>query len=211
MLLTSLGAVAGCQVLAAGLDKLGPDPVQPALYIPQKDEMAIIVEDYRNPAALAQIGEHMDWVIADELIAFKVAPIINPSRLTTLRAADVDAYRKLKIPEIGRKLKARQVLYVDVSEFSTESATGGAAAQGRAHARVKIVDVQTGQTRWPRDATYAGAPIEVNVPFNVSDVEANDAKVRQALAEALAQRVAHLFHNVTVNDATDVPRYPETD
>src|SRR5580704_982568 len=84
-------AAGGCQALAAALDKTG-DPTEPAKYSPNKDNMLVLAED---------------------LIAHKVAPIINPDRLTALRDEHREAYRKMQIAEVGKSLGAAQVLYVN--------------------------------------------------------------------------------------------------
>ena len=142
-----LGAAAGCQPIAAILDKVPGDPVISALYVPTHDNLLVIVEDYQNPALIEETAEHIDWLVANEFIEHKVAPVINPSRLTALRTSDPQAYRKLKIPQIGTELGARQVLYANVTDFVVQAAVGTDALKAHAEARVKIVDCASGQTR----------------------------------------------------------------
>lgn len=204
-------ALAGCQPIAAVLDKMPGDPTIAAVYVPAHDNMAVIVEDFQNPALIEEAAEHIDWLIANELIEHKVAPVINPSRLTVLRTSDPAGYRKMKIPQIGQEIGARQVLYVNVNSYAIESAVGTEALKAHAEARVKVVDCVTGQTRWPRDATSAGYPIMVDIPFLADNQNVNETKVRGALAQAVAMRVATLFYDATSDEPTPAPKYPESD
>ena len=203
--------LAGCQPIAAVLDKVPGDPVISAVYVPAHDNILVIVEDYQNPALIEETAEHVDWLITNEFVQHKVAPVINPNRLTVLRTSDPQAYRRLKIPQIGRELGARQVMYANVTEFTVESAVGTDALKAHAEARVKIVDCASGQTRWPRDATSAGFPISVDIPFAADDQNADAPEVRTALAQALATRIATLFYDSSTDEPSPAPKYPESD
>ncbi|HWE02128.1 MAG TPA: hypothetical protein VG326_06920 [Tepidisphaeraceae bacterium] len=201
----------GCQVLAAAADKLGPEPTDPAAYVPEKDNLLVLVESYHNPSSVEVIAEHIDRLIAAELIYYKVAPIINPDRLTVVRHANETTYRQMKLYDIGRQVSARQVLYVDITAFDIESAVGTEALKGHAEAHVKIVDCITGQTRWPRDATQEGYPVVVEIPFAADAQNNSEVVVREALARELSGHIAKLLYAHASGQASDAPSYPETD
>ncbi len=206
-----LPGFAGCQPIAAIMDKTGGDPTEPAHYVPAHDNLAIVVEDFQNPALIEEAAEHIDWLVAMELMEHKVAPIINPNKITVLRTSNPHAYRQMKIPAIGATVGAKQILYVDVTDFTIQSAVGTDALKAHAEARVKIVDCVTGRTRWPRDATTAGFPIAVGIPYAADDENVSDVKIRAALSQALASKVARLFYEATLDASGSAPRYPETD
>jgi hypothetical protein len=207
----ALATAGGCQALAAVLDKTSGDPKDPAKYVPEHDNMLIVVEDYQNPALVEIIADHMNHLIAAELIANKVAPIVNPQRLTLLKLDHPDEYSKMKLPAIGARLGARQLLYVNVTEFSTGAAEATNVMRGHAQARVRIVDCEKGDTRWPRDMASSGFPVDVDVPFAADSENTNSTAVREALGKALAEKVARLFYSATIDQPDLAPKYPESD
>lgn len=209
LLVAMVAGVGGCQGVAAILDKVTPDPVDPAAFTPAKQNLLILVESYQNPASIAVVAEHMDRLIAEDFITFKVAPVVNPDRLTNLRTGKPEEYRRLSIPQIGATLGAEQVVYADVSDFNIQSAVGTDALKAHADARVKVVNCKTGQTIWPRDATSAGFRVSADVPFVADAQNPDEPQVREALARALAQNIAVLFHPHTVGRNSDSPSYPE--
>jgi hypothetical protein len=173
--------------------------------------MVVVVEDYQNPALVEIVADHMDHLIAEELIANKVAPIVNPGKVTILRLDDPDKYRKMKIPAIGYQLGGRQVLYVNITDFSVGSAGGTELMNGHAEARVRIVDTVTGLTRWPSDASSAGYEVIVDVPMGMGSDNITSPMVRQGLARALSSKIAKLFYSATIDQPDPTPKYPETD
>src|SRR5579862_2140809 len=168
-------AVGGCQV-AALVDKL-LEPREPAKYVPPQQTMLIVVEDYQNPAMLEVVGDHMERIIAEELIVNKVAPIVNPDHLTTLRSDHPRQYKQMKIANIGAKLDAKQILYVNVTDMRSESVGGTLAMKGHAEAQVRVVDSRTGQTLWPADATSDGYIVTVDLPFGQESDKDNDSTI----------------------------------
>jgi hypothetical protein len=208
---TLLACAGGCVAVAAALDKAGGDPKEPAKYKPEQQNLAVLVEDYANPAVVELLADHMDQLIGEELIANKVAPVVNPEKLTVFRLDHPDTYKKLKIPAIGEKLGARQVLYVNVTDFTVTSAGGTELLNGHAEARVKLVDCITGSTLWPRDATSAGYPIVVELPFDANGQDVSAPTVREAVAKVLSSKVARLFYDATIDQPDPAPKYPESD
>jgi hypothetical protein len=209
MFCTMFAAAGGCQAVAAVLDKSG-DPVETAAYVPEKDNMLILVEDYQNPALVEVTADHMTRLIAEDLIAYKVAPIINPDRLNTYRSDLAPEFRKMQIYAIGAELGAMQVLYANITDFTVEAVPGAEIHKGHAEVRVKIVDTRTKLPRWPRDATGLGHQIIVDVPFLGDSSTNTESAVRRALSRELSARISRLFHDFT-RDQEPPPSYPESD
>lgn len=205
-LISAFLLVGGCAPAGALLSKVMPDPTVAAKYVPQRDNMLVVVENYQNPATVMEAAEQMDRQIAENLIAHKVAPLVNPDRLTELRTDHPDKYRKLDIPSLGKTMGAGQVLYADVIHFDTESAVGSQMVKAHAEARVRIVDCKTGQTRWPQD-TSGGYPVTVDLPFRPTGNGVNEGYIREALARELSDRVSKLFYDTSVDqvDGTEPP------
>jgi hypothetical protein len=173
--------------------------------------MLILVEDYQNPGLVEMVAEHIDRLIAEELIVHKAVPIINPDRLTALQSDSRAAYRKMKTYEVGAALGAKQVLYANITEFNIESIPGTDARRGHAEARVQIFDTVTQAVRWPEDAPNTGYQVIVEIPLATDDANNNDATVRNALSRELASQIARLFYAATTNQPDPTPKYPESE
>jgi hypothetical protein len=190
--------VAGCAAAGVIADKLYT-PKIPATYVPVKDEMLVLVENFRNPASVSLISEQVDREIAEELISHKVAPIINPALLMEMRVGQHKQYAGMEITAIGKKLGAKQILYADLVEFSVDSAEGAHMSRGRAEVRVRVIDVATGQTRWPTDLS-AGIPISVQTPYIALKDGITEGSVREQIAHTLSDRVAKLFYEYSSDE-----------
>ena len=59
---------------------------------------------------------------------------------------------------------------------------------------VRVVDAQTGQTRWPTDTTQ-GHMVTVGTPYAKPGMKADEATVREQLCQDLATHVARLFYD----------------
>lgn len=205
----TVAATGGCQIVSIIMDR-STEPTEAAKYVPTKDNLAILVEDYSNPAVLELLDEHMNHLIAEELVANKVAPVVNPSLLTNYKANRGEDFHKINIPAVGKALGAKQLLYVDVKTFKVETANDADIVKGTAEAHIKIVDCTTGQTRWPLDAPSAGYPVSVILPFGADLTEINNKTIRNKLGDALASRVAKLFYEAP-SKSSEHPSYPETE
>jgi hypothetical protein len=192
----------GCQAVGAILYKVTPEPQVAAQYVPQKDFMLVMVESYQNPSSLAIASEQLNRQIANDLIEHKVAPIINPDRLSEVRLHSPATFNKLDIAGIGRSFGAKQVLYVDVQSFNIEDAIGGEMVKASAEARVRIVDAASGHTLWPMES-QAGYPVSLQTPYVALKSGVTESAVREQATRALADRVAKLFFSSTEESLSD--------
>jgi hypothetical protein len=192
----------GCALVGAVADKVSGDPQVPAQYVPQKDITLVLVENYQNPSSAAIASEQLDRQIASDLIEHKVAPIVNPDRVSEVRLHNPQMFNKLDIAGIGRTFGARQVLYVDVRSFNIEDAIGGEMVKASAEARVRIVDAVTGRTLWPVES-QAGYPVSLQTPYIAIKEGVSESKVREEATRALGDRIAKLFFVSTEETPTD--------
>ena len=203
-----LAATSGCAPIAALATRTTPAPKIPAEYVPAQETMVVLVEGYENPGIVGFLGSHMERMIAEQLITHNVAPVVNPNLLNNFRTGKSnDEYRAIQIASIGQALKARQVLYVNVTKFAVDSASNSMMTKGTAEARVRIVDSATGETRWPRDSA-AGQVLQLNTPYMELTGGTTDTMLREKMARAVADKVARLFYDFTTDqvDGTE----PET-
>ena len=186
-------ALGGCNVAGALAYKVtGPPPI-PAKYVPAKVPMLVLVENSRNPSNLRLDADRLTRTIGEELAPHHVAPVIDPEKLTDFRRAQGAHYASLSITAVGRAVGAEQVLYVDLIDVSIEPAIGSELLQGRAEARVRVVDVHTGQTLWPSDAAQ-GQPVGAATSYTSVSAGGGESIVRDQLLDSLADKIAKLFY-----------------
>ncbi|MDB5173176.1 MAG: hypothetical protein JWN51_1949 [Phycisphaerales bacterium] len=194
-----LPCLSGCAPLGALASKATPAPKIPAEYVPVQEAMIVLVEGYENPGIVGFLGGHMERMIAEQLITHNVAPIINPNLVNDFRTGKSgDEYRTIKIAAIGQALKAKQVLYVNVTQFAVDSAGGSMMTKGKSEVRVRVVDTATGETRWPRDSS-TGQVLQLNTPYMELSGGTTEAVLREKMARALSERVARLFYDFTTD------------
>src|SRR5262249_30739191 len=100
---------------------------------------------------------------------------------------------------IGKRVGAKQVLYINITEVALSGAIGAETASGKCSARVKIIDTESGQARWPEDAVQ-GYPVTVKSPTVNARDESDEAALRQAPQQQLATKIARLFYPTTTDD-----------
>jgi hypothetical protein len=193
--LALLCGAGGCQYVGAVLGKVTEDPKTPAEYVPTRETMLILIENYRNPDSVAIVSDRLISDVAVQLTAHKVDQLVDPKALFEFRSAHPDTYQQLKIPELAKKLGARQVLYGDLVEFDWNSAIASGMIKGQAKVIVKIIDAQTGETRWPQDAS-PGEIITVETPTvpATGDADTVEQGLKDTLVNRLSLKIAELFY-----------------
>ncbi len=193
LLIATIALPAGCQALGAIIDKTaGPGKV-PANYKPQPVPMLVLVENYRTLGNLDE--QSVTKFVEDEVTANKVAPIVSQEELRRMRDADPDGYRKLSVAALGKISGARQILYVDQLELTIDRPAGSELFKGTASARVRVVDVESGRSLWPKDSR-SGEPYLMETPY-VHDTDISEDQLRLQLAQTLAQQVVRNFYDWT--------------
>lgn len=185
--------LSGCSLLGAALYKVMPEEKAAAVYVPPKDNMLVLVENYRNPASMQIVSELLDRQVTYQLVQHHVAPIINPDRLIDYRQANSKKFSSMQIAAIGKALGAKQVLYADLIEFKTEGAIGAGMAKGQGEMHVKVIDVATGEVRWPQDIAD-GYPVTVETPYIPLREGASERTVQEQVAQKMSDGLARLFY-----------------
>lgn len=185
--------LAGCNLLGAALYKVMPEEKANAQYVPPKDNMLVLVENYRNPGSMQIVSELLDRQVTYQLVQHHVAPIINPDRLIDFRQANSKKFSSMEIAAIGKALGAKQVLYADLIDFKTEGAIGAGMTKGQGEVRVKVIDVATGEVRWPQDIAD-GYPVTVETPYIPLREGASERTVQEQVAQKLSEGLAGLFY-----------------
>ena len=196
VLLTLLLTSNGCTTAGALAHKfVGPPPV-PAAYKPAKEPMLVLVENYRNPAAAMLDSNRLAMLVSDELRRHDVAPVVSPSRLEAVRSDP--NFSKMTIPAIGRAVKAKQVLYVNVRRYGVDGTVGGDMIKGAADMTVRVVDSATGENRWPID--NAGHPVAISTNWLRRGDGVDEASLREQMSRSAADSIGRLFRKYSAEE-----------
>jgi hypothetical protein len=184
----------GCTALGVAAYKLHGPPKVPAEYVPQQRPMLVLVENYQHQSSVHAHADLLGRMLVKELEARKIAPLVSLDRLQALRDARPDAFRTMSMSSIGRAVGAEQVLYVQLRNSDVAPVAGGDALTGQTSASVKVVDVATGDTLWPTDATVeTGYPVAAASQLGTRN-GGNVQDVRQRMYVDLSHQIARLFY-----------------
>lgn len=192
--LSILMILCGCNAGGAIAYKVVGPPDVPAKYVPKPEPMLVFVENYQHPSSAVTDSEILGRFLVSNLKANKIGPLIELEQLREYRAAHAPAQiSKLSVAAIGRELGAKQVLYVNIVNNSVELLMGGDALRGQAAVRVKIVDVESGETRWPQDMAD-GYPIAYATQLGGEGRGDTEMTIKQHVYATIADRTAKLFY-----------------
>jgi len=102
--------------------------------------------------------------------------------------------------EVGERLKAEQVLHLNVRKFTLHDETVKPAYRGRFSLAVKVLNVKATMPDdvrlWPRSAE--GRIVEVTTDPHAGKGAAYDEKLTRRLCEEMAEKIARLFYDHTM-------------
>jgi hypothetical protein len=182
----------GCVAAGVAAHKImGPAAIE-AQYVPAKEPLVVMVENYRRPSSALTDDELLSRYIEGFLRGHEVAPLIESSKIRELRINRPDEFKKMSITAVGREVGAKQILYVDVVNSELESLMAGESLRGSTTVRVRVIDAETGQTRWPTDMAD-GYPLEQSLSFGKTTAR-SEQELKQSLYVSLGDRIAKLFY-----------------
>jgi TolB-like protein len=179
----------GCVPVGAVVNKFVGEPPVPPRYVPDKTKpMLVLVENFRNPDAGRMDAQRVTIHVAEELKRFHIAPVVTPEDAESLRGrAD---YHDMKVEEVGRAAGARQVLYVNLQPVKVDNTVAGEMLKARTELRVRVVDVESGQTLWPQD-TPQGQTLVAESPWVRSPTGDREGLPEPELRDQVARSAAH--------------------
>ncbi|HYE21266.1 MAG TPA: hypothetical protein VEA69_22660 [Tepidisphaeraceae bacterium] len=190
--LALFAAVFGCALPGVLAYKFFP-PTVPARYTPPKDQpVVVLVEAGQSPGASVPEAEELLQALHADLEKNKVAPMVDLARVHDLRDREGRGFSKLSISEIGRRVGARQVIYVDLTHCDLHSDPGSDVYKLRLSAKVKVIDAQTAQTLWP-DAE-GGEPFEYETQPTRATTDANSSTIKREALKLTGNEIARMFY-----------------
>ena len=191
--ITLAGVGGGCAAVGVAAYMLEPPKKSVAKYTPTTRPMAVVVENARQKGSAGLIRDQMSGFLVAELREHKVAEMIENHRVYDLRYADVKAFRAMSVDEIGRRVGADQVLYIDLVQADVADVTEGTMMRGSLIAMVRLVDSKSGEVLWP-EASEEGFALVVETPLQTQMDRTNVEAMREGLARSAAGTIAKLFY-----------------
>jgi hypothetical protein len=189
----SVWTLTGCGLTGVAASRTQVSNVN-AQYIPNKtDAMLIMVESYGLSMDSGIETEHMTLVLRKTFEDGKIASLVDQQALERLKDAGPQQYTPMTIADVGRKVGARQVLYVNIWRSEIVKPAGSGQMRGHMDAVVKIVDSASGDTRWPNDAPSEAVEITTDWTPEGADTTEND--LRAKMADQMAADIGKLFQN----------------
>ena len=183
----------GCQYAGVVSDRT-TGPTVNAKYVPSKtDTMLVLVESYGLSLDSGIETQHMTLVLRKTLEDAKIANLVDQQTLERLKDSAPQQYPPMTIADIGRRVGARQVLYVNIWRSEIVKPAGSGQMRGHMDAVVKIVDSATGDTRWPSNAPSEDVQITTNWTPESADTTEDD--LRAQMADQMAEDIGKLFHD----------------
>lgn len=192
-----LGAGGCTQSFAWFVAQFAPPKKVEAVYEPPKDKrFLVLVEDKPSPVRYEPIKYELAERIGRKLVDRKVArETVSQDRLHDL--TNTRDYNLLSISEIGQKLDADLVLYVQIESFSLKDSPQSPLWQGRLATSVWVVDAREPRRLWPKDQPTQGGgyrvgPVEFKHSENPSPTYGEE--IARNLAEEMAEQIVRLFY-----------------
>jgi hypothetical protein len=165
-----------------------------AKYVPSKNEaMLVLVESYGLSLDSGIETEHMTLVLRKTFEDAGIASLVDQQALERLKDAGPQQYTPMTIADIGRRVGARQVLYVNIWRSEIVKPAGSGQMRGHMDAVVKIVDSATGDTRWPNDAP--SEQVQITTDWSPENADKTENDLRAQMADQMAEDIGKLFQN----------------
>lgn len=191
-------AAGGCpQALAWLVAQFTPPKRVKAVYEPPKGKkIFVFVDDRKFPVDYEPVKYELAERISEQLIEHKVARATVRYDLLQDLSTTRDFHR-LAISEVGEKLGADLVLYVQIEAFSLKDNPYSSSWQGRLETSVWFVDARKPARLWPKDVPRnSGHPVP-SVEFKATENPSvtYGEEVAKALAAQMADHIVKLFYN----------------
>jgi hypothetical protein len=190
--------LAGCNLIGALAYKtVGPNEIDAEYKLPLAEPVLVLAENYQRGTLQSAADELAELVFTD-LQAHKAGTLIPPDKLMQLRSQKPERFNLLRIQEVGQAVGAKQIIYINLKELDVTGVTGSDAVSGKISATVRVVDVATGQTKWPD----IGSDREFHASTNfVPETQVDSLGVmRTQMAQDLSVQIAQLFYKYKPED-----------
>ncbi len=148
----SIPLLSGCNIVAAIAYFFGPPQVQPAELKLTDGRLAVLVEtahpEQDHPVFTQALCEKLAEIFRDHYIKAQLVP---QEEIFRLRQQNPD-FGKWSVQKVGRRLNAKQVLYVRIEELQLRVAPDSPVLQAGVRMRLRLIDPQVSPDKaqvWP--------------------------------------------------------------
>jgi len=195
ILITAAVSLIGCQIGGFVMSNVLPRPKIPAAFEPPDQPTAVLVDDPHRLLPTVQLMPIIAGQVGGELEDNEViSEVIPPSLIEDLRASEPE-FARWPIDKIGRRVGARQVIYILIESYEMLETDTSEIYRPTASVRVKVVDVATGDRLFPKSDAL-GYPVTVQKHYrDAHDVGVGDrAVMARQLAARVGEDIARLFY-----------------
>ena len=198
-----LPLLSGCAVFSWLVAQFAPPQKVDAVYKPPEGKKVLVfVDDIRYRLDYEPIKRDLTEQLNRSLVEHKIASKTIPYRRVVDLMAATPGFYELRVSDIGRRLGAELVLYVESEKFTVKESEASPLWKGELQASVLIMDVGRGEPIWPKDrGRYPVGPVRLRAVQDPSPTYA--AQVARKLADRMADRITKLFYDHTVDIKED--------
>ncbi len=190
----------GCVAVGWVADVAIPKTVE-AEFKPKDQITAVLVDDFGdrlpNLRVMGEIAAHVGAELKDQQV---ITQFIDPRTMYDLKLNNKD-FKKWSVKKIGESVGAKQVIVVMIEEFEMKVTEG--VYKPRIKARVRMVDVATGNVLYPAKDSY-GKLVQVEMDHTFTAGTDVSKTAEQVMARRVGQRLAlasaRLFYKWDRND-----------
>lgn len=195
----------GCEVVSMAVSAVA-GPKGKALYELEDQPTLTMVDDPRSIVGSASLRHQIAHDIGYHLQSHKVLEqVIDPQQLADLKVAAGDTYDTMPIADLGRKLGAAQVIYVEIKSFALQTNPG--VYQPTANVDVQVIDVIQSRCIFPHSGLGLANSYPLKVQYRPRTREIFDYGTPVVLSRELAHRigrdVARLFYDYKLRQVGD--------
>jgi hypothetical protein len=191
-------SLAGCALPAWFAAQFGPEKKVSAEYEPPSGKTILVfVDDMLHPVDYEPVKTQLTETLNEQIVAHKVAAKTIPyTRLGEFIAA-TPSFNALAVSEVGQKLGADMVLYVQIDDFGLrDTASASELWKGRLATTVRLVDVVKGRL-WPTDSPTGHMVPKAETQTVADSSQARGEQISKQLAAETADKIAKLFYSHT--------------
>ncbi len=197
LLLLALLPIAGCNIAAPVFFAVhGPPKTKALTSLDSSRKTVVFIDDLRSNLPRRSLRHVIAEGAEQELMQRGVVAEANMiSSRSVIHEAGLETYsERLSIVELGRRVQAEVVIYVEVLDWTLSREGGGLAPQARLG--LKIIDTLADERVFPTTAGAFGFTVKMPVQSKISiSTLSEKAALEQGLAELCGYQVARLFYD----------------
>ncbi len=193
----------GCAAFAWLATQLAPPQTVEAVYKPPAGKTILVfVDDITHQVSYEPLKGELTRLLGKRLRDNKVAAKTVPYEDLQRLAFSTSKFNQLAVSEVGRRLGADIVLYVQIDRFSLKDNPISPIWRGRFGATVRMVDVRKGRL-WPRDREQGYPMPDLQIAPTTDPSPTYAARLSSIMAEKMAEAIANLFydHEIRAEDS----------